>query len=620
VPQLNVAVANYVVKYNGFQFDPNTTETVSVRSRPVYDSAGRTIVYFVWQFVIRSVIYARKTGDTTTDFQLNSARQLLQSPAGAFQYKDRGFGELEINVGKRQRDVVWGPRPKELSWEPWGDANAGLITWQVEVAIPECNSAKFEGKPMEWNYSVEYDLEDGFTTRKVKGHLVIPQTRDAQGNRRFRHSADEYREKVTPRPQPGFRRMPMTFSLSEDKCRLDFRFEDQEMGEDIPPPGVLRLDADMEAHNAEASAFQQMTYTLRATYEMAPGFPPQLAYAHYQKFALDRQEATKRAAKAGKKGVKGFVRLYWQVREPKIVDRVKVGGFTTTWLVTFAVRDLLAEAFWRPVPDGDRRDWKDWQAKLDDVVTHPRGLAGLQFDPSEDIILDLCQADVPPPRVGKIKNVKVKPLPPGRVGKLRDTSDPDMAEFSQSWRVEAIGSTYIHKPLSDPQTNRLRTPAAGGAAAPNPLAQPALVAGGQVFAPPGTTAIPPDTVAVVGERTAPTYYLIHEGRAVRVGQPFACPVVRRIGPMPVVPCNRRGDGFVGMWGSGLWENLYFCRWRMTYLLPGRPGTNVAGPNPIYNEGPGDHGDDTDTRDPRGEWDAGLATGTSTLRSGGGLPH
>jgi hypothetical protein len=71
----------------------------------------------------------------------------------------------------------------------------------------------------------------------------------------------------------------MTFSLSEDKCRLDFRFEDQEMGEDIPPPGVLRLDADMEAHNAEASAFQQMTYTLRATYEMAPGFPPQLAYA-----------------------------------------------------------------------------------------------------------------------------------------------------------------------------------------------------------------------------------------------------------------------------------------------------------------------------------------------------
>jgi hypothetical protein len=152
------------------------------------------------------------------------------------------------------------------------------------------------------------------------------------------------------------------------------------------------------------------------------------------------------------------------------------------------------------------------------------------------------------------------------------------------------------------------------------LRTPNLISAGKVFADPSDSAVDTDTIAIVGERATPTYWLVHTGRAIRVGDVFPCPILTKIGDMTLVPANRRGDGYVSQWGSGLWENLYFCRWRMTYLLQGRPGTGTAGPNPIFNEGPGDHGDDDVTEDPNGDWDVSGDDQINTLRSStGGLP-
>jgi hypothetical protein len=572
MPLTAVPNAAYVVRINQFQLDPNTTETVSVRGTPVLDSAQRTVVYTVWRFQFRTVLYARKTADTTTDFQMNSARQLILSPGGAFQYKDRGFGELEVNTGKRQKDVRWGPFVKEISWEPWGDANAGLLEFSVEVAIPECNSAKFENHALEWNFNLTYDRDpDGFTTRKISGHLLIPQTRDAQGNRRFRHTADEYREKVSPRVADGFRPLRASFKLNDAKDRLEFNFEEEEMGADIPPPGVLRIDADMDGGNQKPGNFVQMIHTLNATYTIARGFPMALALVHFQRMAFRRREATKRAVGGVRQGIAvggveirppmvapgdrpvvgTAVDMYWRVGEPRIYNKAKQAKFSYTWAVTNSIFAILrADGYWTPVPDSN---YKLWKAKLNGVVFagdrhSTRGQAGLFFGADEDIIVDLCQADVPDDGVLKNRKkaggngaLKNNPVP----NNLADRPTPDSGGwvlFEQSFFFEAVASLYIHKPVSDPQTNTLRSN--GSRDLTSRLRTPNLITpqGGRLFASGNDTSLDNLLPSIIGERAPPTWYVTYVGRAVRVGATIDCPQIkggRRPGSRPREPARGR---------------------------------------------------------------------------------
>lgn len=635
MPATNVAAANYRVVVNSFALDPNTTETLGIQGTPVRDQAGRTVTYTRWHFRFRTVLYARKTGDTTTDFQMNSARQLILSPGGSFEYTDRGFGELSVNTNRRQRDAKWGPFVTEISWEPWGDANAGCLEFTVEVCIPECNSARFEDKVMAWNYAVTYERDaDGFTTRKISGYLEIPQTRDAQGNRKFRHSADEYREKVSPRVPVGFRPLGASFKLSEDKCRLDFGFADEEMGNEIPPPGVLRLDAEMDTSNERPMNFVRYIYTLSATYTMARGFPSSLAHVHFKRLADNRREAAIRESNAIG-GAEGALDLQWRVGEPRMYGKVKQARFSLTFVVTRSrAKALHADGFFHPVPDSN---WQLWAASLVGKLFKQdgndakrgaqyrqdvRGQAGMYFAAADDVIVDLCQKDVPPGG-GVSAVLRTRPVAPRvQAGKLKATVDPDWVLFEQSFRVEPVAAPYVHKGLDMPLTTRLRSAANARRTTTARLRSVNLHGGGNVFSPGGTAAVEQSMTSVVGERTAATYYLIHEGRAVRVGRPVACPVVKAVGPLQAVPANRKGDGFVWMWVKGSEANIFVCRWRMRYLVQGRPGVVGSAPNDVFDEGP----TGTKLKSADGGWgvkmrSAGGDTGPTTakLKGGGGLP-
>ncbi|HEX3152951.1 MAG TPA: hypothetical protein VHR66_33070 [Gemmataceae bacterium] len=344
MPAIKVDNTEYDVQYGSQKFDPVTTETLHISGKPQYDSSGRTIIYVRWNFVFRTIIYAAFENDTTIDFQMNAIRQILMSPGNSFRYVDRGLGDLCINSDGPQRDVSWGPKPQFLEWEPWGDANVAQVTWGVEVCIPECNSAKYQGKViLEWNYSMTYERDvDGFTTRRINGHVVIPQTRQAQGNRNIVLSADEFREKIYQRPLPGFRPLAATFKLSEDKCRLEYSFGDEEMGEDIPPPGVIRIDASMSSGNDRPYAMKKFTYNFNATYTVARGFPLKIAAAHFQRITTARQAAAVKAA-GGKKAIV----VNWHPGEPRIYGKAKQASYSITFAI---VRDLrrfyLAPLHW----------------------------------------------------------------------------------------------------------------------------------------------------------------------------------------------------------------------------------------------------------------------------------
>jgi hypothetical protein len=123
---------------------------------------------------------------------------------------------------------------------------------------------------MEWCFSVDVTRDnEGFTSRKISGHLTIAQTRDSQGDRTFNFSADDYRDQVAPRVPFGFRPGPATFRLSEDKNTLSFQFEDEEMGVEYPPPGVARVDAKMDVQNTTPYTFNLFSYNFGRSFRPA---------------------------------------------------------------------------------------------------------------------------------------------------------------------------------------------------------------------------------------------------------------------------------------------------------------------------------------------------------------
>lgn len=577
---VNVLPAAYRVHYNGFDFDGNATETLSIDSDPIYDEAGRTIIWMRYLISLRTTISG---GNGATDLQLDDIRQILQSPGGTFIYDDRGFGNFSVNSNGPARDVQWGPKPRMLSWKPLGDANAAEVNWRVEVCIPECDAAKFEDHAAAYNYRVTYERDaDGFTTRKVNGYILIPQTRDQQGNRKFRHSADEYREKVGLKTPFNFRPLPATYSLSMDKCRLDFSTGDEEMGSDIPPPGVIRVEANMDAQNTRPGpAMIQFAINLTATYTLAKGVPQRLAYEYFKRFAFSRRAQAIKDANA-----QSCITQYWHPGEPRIYNKAKQASFAISFLLTRELGDLMIDGFYRPVPDSD---WNKWavppEGILPNPLFNPRGQAGLKFDPSDDVIIDLCQQDV-------------KVRPPGRIKQVRDQRNgkikaplPDLPGWilwEQSIRFESEGEPYIHKPL-DPQTNSLRTPGTP-TSFESSLKTPNLIGKTPgLFAPPGSAKVDTTTGSVIGERAAPTYYLVYTGRAARAGQPIQCPTILGIGPLKVVPANRKGDGFVCVRVPGLSGNIHVATWRLRFLVPAKIGVDGAMPNPTFDESSGRSG-------------------------------
>ncbi len=617
--------------YGDFDFPGESTETLRITTISHYDEAGRTIAYMEYLIALRTVVYAASPNGDIVD-TMNDIRQVLMSPGNELVYQDRGFGDFEINTAT-VKDVKWGPKPKILNWEQWGDNNVAQIEWQVEVCIPECSAAKYENHVMEYNYRLTDDVDtNGFTTRRVAGYLSIPQTRNGQANRQFKHSADEYRAKIKPTTPERFRPLPMSVTLSLDKCRLDFSFADQEMGRDIPPPGILRVKANMTAQNPQAMFFNRFIYTIDATYDLALTADPQIAIAHFLKIVASRRnvilpnankvnvpglppvvlgpggQLIKPFAPDGKQATVGFIELQWRFTESDIYAQVKQYSASVTFAATFFLWQLLIKdprngGFFTPMPDSD---WNKWKVSLIKILPFDgngvRGQAGLKFNPGDDLIIDLCQQDL---KDSNLKPVKPKPPPPmPRVVEVGPPPRvvPDWVLYEQSFYFQQVDNPVLHKPLVPP---------------PSPgLAQ-------SNFQPPGQQSQEPGDASIVGTRCQSTWYMVHTGRAIRVGKPINPPVALFIGPLQLIPANRPQDGFKTMIVPGVSANIHVATWSFRYLIPSRVGTDAMPPNPTADPDRAQR----DLRDAIRQWDVKFRENQKAieenLNSGpasGGLPR
>ena len=271
--------------YGNFIF-PGSCETTDLRITPVPDRAGRTFVGHRFSLTLSFYI----TSTTTTSPAVLLAIQELTQPAQRLVYSGRGVGNIFINFGALgHTDIRWGPIPKAVVLKPRGTAKAVQVIWTVEWEQTTCGDGVEFGQPMEFVYTLGTDIDQsGYTKRTYTATLRIPQTRQAAGDRRIRMTADQFRESITPPLLTGFRRIPGTVTINEDKCELRCIVIDEQMPPNIPPEGVIEAEASHRIASEPGKYGTMWTATLEASYEVMNGVPVNAAYDAFFALARDR--------------------------------------------------------------------------------------------------------------------------------------------------------------------------------------------------------------------------------------------------------------------------------------------------------------------------------------------
>src|SRR5260370_33055094 len=89
-----------IASYNGYTFSP-LAETVSCRVKPIYDQAGRTVIYSILSVGIKDRIIVGTPPSNwpagtpfTIDTAFQTIRQQLTVPGGEYHYKNTGLGNI----------------------------------------------------------------------------------------------------------------------------------------------------------------------------------------------------------------------------------------------------------------------------------------------------------------------------------------------------------------------------------------------------------------------------------------------------------------------------------------------------------------------------------------------
>lgn len=405
-----------VCKYGKHTFN-ETTDTTDIKVTPVYDASGRSVTHSVYSITLTELI---ADNAVNTPVNVQDAVAELQKPGQPFRYENRGIGNLRINTGARQNDVVWGPKVGEMSLKPEGGGRGVRLTWTVQVAIPTCDDSVFQFAVMEFVYKLAFRVApNGDTTRVYSGHLKIPNRRKTVGGRDVLDSPDAYRSQVVPPLIPGFRRLDRSFEVSEDRTTLSFSVTDEQMPPNVPPPGVTLCSA---SHHFDSEGMAKWVGTIEAEYELLRGQGP---FAAVVPFLLglvkDRLTAVGNVPlNTGLPAPVGHLIGYptalvkFHVGEPTIYgpgcQRVKL---MLSYLVAgIGLEGIIAGGgLWRPVPGSN---WQVWVGSVATALSS-RGTAELTWTANEDKLVDLCGRPRPVPTAPAPRPAFVGPPapPPG---------------------------------------------------------------------------------------------------------------------------------------------------------------------------------------------------------------
>lgn len=494
--------------YAGYVF---STYTSNVTAKPVRDSSGRTTRHVDFDIKVdRALVEAPPGG--TTDNELLTMRRALTKTGQHLEFTAKGYGPFDVNGDGPMKDVDFGPHPQLLGWNPTGNDQAAMVSWQCKTSLPQCDDARFEKAIAELNYTVEHRIDiDGYPTISVSGHLDIAMTRES--DTRIPDHVDNYRERVeTPVPL-GFQRRDKIFRFNEAKNRVDFSWVDEGLRAPLPESCTqVKLDHRFES---EGPAFVQGKGHISATITVPPNVEKMHAMRVFMSVIQNRAQAWRRGHPAAPPapapgggppaggggfggGIFGFALdllvlpaapfLPAAPPPPPAAAAAQQVGFwmptkfsarngTTARDVTFdlayncmsrfnLVSQVQLSGIWLPIPGSSWTRWRDSMLALG--VCRVRGPHGLRWSQADEAILDLCVQEnrpaPPPPRLDphvqpfNFDNEHVPGEVAGAGGSEIDPASPlaTLPNPDASWLGYANSLTYLepkgryarHRPLA----------------------------------------------------------------------------------------------------------------------------------------------------------------------------
>lgn len=529
------------VFYNGYQFGEYSH--VSVNASFAEDEAGRTVLYHRYVVRVVATIYP-KEGDSVAGDHFSRIRRQLTKQGGHLRIQHQGFARnFEVNGSGGQRDVMFGPKPRMLAWDPVGEELAVEVIWECEFAIPTCEdgaSSRSSGV-MAFNYSIAWRIDTaGYTTRTIAGYIEIAMTRLG---RSIPDTADAYRDLVEVNKPDNFQR-ETHWTLSKDKRRADFTVVDTEQRTPHPfPPDVINIRA---SHRVGWTHRQLATLpqTISATIELAQTAARGRAWEIFKAICEQRLQFGL---------ANGTVFLEGVQLDEDLFGNTFNFALSYRYYTALEDRSPLAELFNATGIGSDLRvgtglDWSLWSQSIAHLQSH-RGFAEQSHNPEQDTIIDLCvdEAEPTPPATTKL------PLHLGSVY-TRFCNERPPADRSYI-RFESTLETYDELPTAVQVTLGKDDLELEQFDPSNPL--PNL----------GESSVEEITRFV--ESAAGSVDFVWKGYAERVGFPIPRPDKLTVGDIELV---RKGSGrfrqkFLGV---HLCQKVYAAAWNQVYTVTERP--------------------------------------------------
>lgn len=389
---------NYgIITYGDYTFSP--FRNLSVQCEPVYDEADRVVTHLKYTLRCFDCVLQNDVQDIH-QVNMTAMQVALTTPGLNLRLQDIGFDSLlDTTIAP---DVVWGPKPRMLAMRPHGEI-CWSFDWEVEFCVSRCVQSAGtyfqDGVVLAWNFEVSFTVgENGIVQQRTTSGYVQVMAVHGKGAQfdDVLFNVDKAWDKLSfPLPY-GFRRLSNHRSVNKAKNRIDFTIIDEEFPGAAYPPGIVNCEARMDL-KSNAPGLQSWTGTLRASYEVAPGFPKSLAVSKFLTLLNDRATRIKKAAIIGNYKQPTVIPVQMAISHDLYSRSTDLA---VSFLVTTSADALLENSgMWQPLPENDWQAWYD--SLVNAKVLSNRGYSGLGFDPSQDQLVTICFGSPPAAQVAQ---------------------------------------------------------------------------------------------------------------------------------------------------------------------------------------------------------------------------
>ena len=540
------------VSYNGITFGPYT-DTIGYDVAPIPSSDGRTAIANRYRIRLKTVIV--NPSQSGSDDNMNTIMEALSAYGGRFIYTGKGGRPIDTgpSVGS---DLMWGPRPQMVSWNPTGGNRTADLVWEVELALTDCSNVSPFGRVMEFSWEVVYEQQEHRLTRRdIRGMLRIPARKVSVNNKLVFDFADRYYDDVVPPLQLGFVRQNEHREMTPDKSTLKFSFTDQQVENPRPPGTVSDPEIEIATSNTLPYLFTNWNTNINATYHMAQHMPQSWSLVYFLDLVKDRMVATIKELGAAAKNI---LPISFSIRER---PQTRSTSYQFAYSLLCKLPLVITPGTWRPLPWHNHQLWAQSMA----FANKPRGYTNEIFRPGYDSIVDLCTNPGSP-------QVPLAQLPiENQASQFLQALNVTCPSPGNSWIQYEIALVVMvedgivqHQPLpTKPTPPKPYTPGGPGFVPPSDAV-------GYTPPPASATGATNDAATKLQRRHQPRFEFFLIGRAARACYPVAPPSLVSVAGIPVIEANRVGsEYFVTQIVGQMGIPVFVAQWSRRFLLNGR---------------------------------------------------